>query len=115
MALRLLMTAGLAAVRRDVPIVAVFQSPTLTKEAYQNSVLKLTNGARNRMESVDDWPVNGMLMHVAGETSSGFRVVDVWESEEAMAAFGATLMPILGSFGVEVTPDVYPAFAFVSA
>ena len=98
-----------------MPIVVVFQSPTLTKETYEASVRKLTGGKKNRMESTADWPVEGVLVHAAGQTEKGFRVVDVWKSEEAFRRFGEKLMPILKEVGVEGAPEVYEAHAFVSA
>jgi hypothetical protein len=55
------------------------------------------------------------LAHIAGQAPSGFRVVDVWESEEAFARFGDHLMPILQDIGVQGQPEVYPAHTFVSA
>jgi hypothetical protein len=55
------------------------------------------------------------LAHAAGESESGFRVVDVWESEEAFGRFGETLVPILRDMGVEGDPEVYLAHTFVSA
>jgi hypothetical protein len=45
----------------------------------------------------------------------GFRVVDVWESEEALARFADVLLPVLAEIGVEGEPYVYPAHTFVSA
>ena len=95
-------------------IVAVFQSPSLTQERYEESVRKLTGG-RDRMESPGDWPVEGLLAHIAGQGETGFRVVDVWESEDAFGRFGETLMPILQEIGVEGEPEIYPAHTFVSA
>jgi hypothetical protein len=99
----------------QVPIIAVFQSPTLTKAQYEETVHRLTGGRRRRMESVADWPVPGLLAHAAGQGPNGFRVVDVWQSEEAFQRFGEKLMPIMKSIGVEGQPEVYPAHAFVSA
>jgi hypothetical protein len=40
--------------------------------------------------------------------------VDVWESEDAFAAFGETLVPILQEVGVTGRPEVYPTHTFVS-
>lgn len=97
-----------------VSVVAVFQSPSLTQERYEESVRRLTGG-RSRLESPADWPVEGLLAHVAGEGASGFRVVDVWESADAFGRFGETLMPILQEIGVEGQPEIYPANTFVSA
>jgi hypothetical protein len=46
---------------------------------------------------------------VALETDGEVNVFDVWESQEAFDAFGATLMPILGELGVEPgTPMIAP-------
>ena len=95
-------------------VVAVFQDPSLTKENYEESVRKLTGG-RAQLESPDDWPVEGLLAHIAGEGASGFRVVDVWESEEAFGRFGESLMPILQEIGVQGQPEIYSAHTFVSA
>jgi len=95
-------------------IVAVFQSPSLTRETYEQVVRKLTGGRRSRMESSADWPVEGILVHAAGQSAAGFRVVDVWKSEEAFRRFGEKLMPILQEVGIEGEPDVYQAHAFVS-
>ena len=98
-----------------MPIVAVFQSSSLTQEKYEETVRRLTGGKKSRMESVADWPVEGLLVHAAGQGPSGFRVVDVWTSEEAFQRFGEKLMPIMQAIGIEGQPEVYPAHAFVSA
>ena len=95
-------------------VVAVFQSPSLTQERYEESVRRLSGG-KSRMDSPADWPVEGLLAHISGQGPSGFRVVDVWESEDAFRRFGETLMPILQEIGVEGQPEVYPAHTFVSA
>ena len=97
-----------------MPVVAVFQSPTLTQELYEETVRRLVPG-RERLESPSDWPVEGLLAHIAGPGENGFRVVDVWESEDAFRRFGETLMPMLQEVGVEGQPDIYPAHTFVSA
>ena len=96
-----------------MPVVAVFQSPSLTQERYDESVRRLTGG-KSRLESPADWPVEGLLAHIAGQGESGFRVVDVWESEDAFRRFGETLMPILQEIGVEGQPEIYPTHTFVS-
>lgn len=95
-------------------IVAVFQGPTLTRARYEASILELTGG-RARVEKPSDWPVEGLLVHVAGETARGFRVIDVWESEEAFRRFGEKLAPIMAKLGLAEQPEVYPVHTFVSA
>lgn len=95
-----------------MPVVAVFEGASLTQERYEESVRRLTDG-KSRLESPADWPVDGLLAHIAGEGENGFRVVDVWESEEAFARFGEALMPILREIGVEGQPEIYSAHTFV--
>ena len=95
-------------------VVAVFQGPTLTRDKYEASVRELTGG-RARVEKPSDWPVEGLLLHVAGETATGFRVIDVWQSEEAFRRFGEALAPIMAKLGLEEQPEVYPVHTLVSA
>jgi hypothetical protein len=95
-------------------VVLVHQGPSLTREKYDEVVRRLTGG-KDRMESPSDWPVEGLQVHAAGEGERGFRVVDVWESEEACNRFGEILAPILAEVGVDVPPELYPADVFVLA
>ena len=95
-------------------VVLVHQGQGLTREAYEGSVRRLTGG-KSQLQSPADWPVEGLLSHAAGEGQGGFRVVDVWESEDAARRFGEKLMPILQEVGVEAQPEVYEAHTFVSA
>jgi hypothetical protein len=96
-----------------MPVVLIHQGPSLTREKYEEIVRKLTG--KKQLESASDWPVEGLLVHAAGESPQGFRVVDVWQSEEACNRFGETLGPILQEVGVEDQPEIYEAHAFVSA
>jgi len=95
-------------------VVLVHQGPTHTAERYEEVVRRLTDG-KSRLESPSDWPVAGLLSHAAGQGESGFRVVDVWESEEACNQFGEILAPILQEVGIEEQPELYQAHTFVSA
>ena len=96
-------------------VVLVQQGPSLTQERYEEIVRKVSDG-KSRMESPSDWPVAGLLVHTAGQAEGGFRVVDVWESEEACNQFGEILAPILKEVGVDDAPvQIYQAHTFVSA
>jgi hypothetical protein len=96
-----------------VPIVAAFELPNLTKEKYEEITRQMTGG-KSRMDSLSDWPVEGLLVHIAAEVGNGFRIVDVWESQEAFDSFGEKLGPLLQEAGVEGQPEIYPPHAFVS-
>jgi len=95
-----------------VAVVVVFQGPGFTQESYEKTVRGITGG-KSRMESSGDWPVEGLLAHISGQGKNGFRVVDVWESEDAFRRFGETLIPILQEIGAEGEPEIYPAHTFV--
>jgi hypothetical protein len=96
-----------------MPVVLVHQGPTLTQERYEETVRRLTG--KSRMETPADWPVEGLLVHAAGQGERGFRVVDVWESEEAARRFGERLAPVLEEVGVKEQPELYSTHTFVSA
>jgi len=95
-----------------MPVVLV-SPPGFTRKQYEESVRKLTGG-KNRLSSPADWPVEGLIAHIAGEGPSGFRVIDVWESREALDRFGARLTPIFAEIGVEGEPEIYDTHTFVS-
>ena len=94
-------------------VVLVHQGPTLTQDRYEQIVRRFNESGR--LESPSDWPVEGLLSHAAGQGENGFRVVDVWESEDACRRFGERLMPVLQEVGVTDQPEIYPAHTFVSA
>jgi hypothetical protein len=96
-----------------MPVVLIHQGPSVTQESYEQTVRKLTGG-KTRLESPSDWPVEGLLTHVAGQSPQGFRVVDVWQSEEACNRFGEILAPILQEVGIDDQPELYEAHTFVS-
>jgi hypothetical protein len=37
--------------------------------------------------AIGDEPPDGLIVHVAGPTDSGFRVIEVWESKDAWERF----------------------------
>jgi hypothetical protein len=96
-----------------MPVVLIHQGPTVTAANYRATVQKLAG--KDKMESASDWPVGGLLSHSAGESPSGFRVIDVWESQDACDAFGQHLAPILEEVGITDRPEMYPAETFVSS
>ncbi len=60
----------------------------------------------------------GNLVHVAGPTGNGWRVVEVWESPEAMGAFFQS--PAAGAAfqaaGIApVEPEIFPVHTHVAA
>ena len=66
-----------------------------TPEKYDDAIKQL--------EAAGAGAPKGRSYHVALKSDDGtIDVFDVWESQADFDAFGATLMPILGSLGVEL-------------
>jgi hypothetical protein len=65
-----------------------------TQELYDTTKVQL--------EEAGAGAPDGRVSHVALETDGEIQVFDVWESQEAFDAFGATLIPILTAAGIEI-------------
>jgi hypothetical protein len=53
-----------------------------------------------------DPPPIGLILHVAGPTDEGVRIIDVWESEEAWDRFRAErLVPAIAALGGPSRPE----------
>ena len=89
-------------------ILAVHETPTLTRERYEQVVRKLTNG-KARIEVPSDLPFEGLLVHAAGEGPNGFLIFDVFESEHAVDRFRAAMGKIPAQVGIEEPPKFFPA------
>jgi hypothetical protein len=57
--------------------------------------------ALSQLEAAGAGVPKGRSYHVALEANGEINVFDIWESQEAFDAFGATLMPILNGLGVD--------------
>jgi hypothetical protein len=54
-----------------------------------------------RLDAAGAGAPKGRLNHFALETNGEIQVFDVWESQEAFEAFGATLLPIMAELGAD--------------
>jgi hypothetical protein len=62
-------------------------------------------------EALGDEPIDGMLLHVAGEADGGLHTVDIWDSAAAADRFAAErLFPAFERTGVRQGPDVTAVF-----
>src|SRR3954451_8459748 len=89
-------------------ILAVHETPTLTREKYEQVVKRLTNG-KSRITSRADLPFEGLLVHATGEGPNGFYIFDVFESEAAVERFRAAMGTIPEEVGIEQPPIFFPA------
>ena len=82
-----------------MPIGVLFEFRGATSRAkYEKSVKLILKGRRKRLA---DWPVKGLLAHIAGPMPGGWRVIDVWQSRAAFNQFGKKLKPVLKKIGMQ--------------
>ena len=91
----------------------VHHTPSLTRERYEAVVRGLTGG-KPKLESADDVPTGGLLVHAAAQTDEGFMVVDVFESQQAFDRFRAIASPIATEAGIEEPPKSFPVHTYIS-
>ena len=79
----------------------IFNNPGETQEQYDTAVEQL-----KLAESLPE----GWIFHAAGPTADGWRVVEVWESQEAADAyFEGRLGQVLQNLDVSLgRPDTFP-------
>jgi hypothetical protein len=78
--------------------------PGGTQEQYEAINQKAFGDPKGPSEQID-----GLIIHTAGATSSGWRIFDAWESKEAFDRFmNETIMPALEGMDMpEIPPEVY--------
>jgi hypothetical protein len=94
-----------------MPIALVHDLPGVGQEGYDRIVQELIG---RPAESLSDWPAEGILCHITGPVDGGWRVVDVWESEESLQRFAEKLLPAMEAAGVEgPEPQTFPVYKFI--
>jgi len=70
-----------------------FRPTGFTKDKYDEAIRAL--------DAAGAGAPPGRSFHVALEANGEIHVFDIWESQAAFDAFGATLLPILAGLGVD--------------
>jgi hypothetical protein len=92
---------GTAAGRRGIPVTyGIITDVAAPAELYDGT-------HRQLLEQVGT-AVEGLLLHVARATSTGFQIIEVWESKELLDRYNRELVwPLLAAAGGEsASPDV---------
>jgi hypothetical protein len=84
-------------------IVVRYPPSNVSKEQYDT--------ARSALEESGDWPADGCRLHVLFGDAQDVRVSEVWESQEALDAFGEKLGPKMEEAGIQLAgePEVFEA------
>ena len=79
-------------------IIAMFNVSGATAQKYDEVIRRLTEMG----ERVPD----GQMYHVCYGDKNSLQVIDVFESQAKLEAFGAKLLPLLREMGIEAKPTV---------
>ena len=78
-----------------------FHPPTLNEQQYRTVVDQLANEGT--------WPPAGLVHHSCFGEGEGLMVYEVWETQDALDAFGQKLMPVLQQQNLDPgQPQVMP-------
>ena len=89
-----------------MPVVAQFEVKGATAAKYDEVIRRLTSiGLR-----VPD----GQLYHVCFGDERQLQVINVYENEATLNAFGAKLMPILQEMGIEASATVSEVYNIIA-
>jgi hypothetical protein len=80
-------------------IVAMFDVKGATASKYDEVIRRLTD--------IGQRVPDGQTYHVCYGDKQRLQVIDVFESQAKLDAFGARLMPILQDMGIEAKPAVF--------
>ncbi len=80
--------------------IVVRYPPGGTTEQYDEVV--------QRIQAADQWPPDGLELHVAFGPADDLYVSEIWDSREQFEAFGERLMPVLAELGLDAgEPEVF--------
>jgi len=84
----------------------LFEIPGYTEVQQDQIIEHLQRGGKT---------AEGRIFHVAGPMEGGWRIVDVWESQEAVNTFFQELGPALQEAGIPATqPQFWPVHNMLS-
>ncbi len=83
--------------RKTRVLVRFTPASNVTTEQYDETV--------RRLETLGDWPPEGLEYHVAFRSNGDLRVSEIWDSRERFEVFGERLMPVLKDVGIELSGE----------
>ena len=77
-----------------MPVLIRYAPPTMTRAQYDN--------VGETLQAANEWPPDGMILHVCFGDDGNLRVSEVWESRERLEQFQSILMPVVAENGIDV-------------
>ena len=86
-------------------IIVMFEVNGANSSKYDEVIRRLTE--------IGQRVPDGQMYHICYGDTQRLQVIDVFESPAKLAAFGATLMPILQEMGIEAKPTVFEIYNII--
>src|SRR5213080_2216657 len=86
-------------------IVALFEVEGATAAKYDEVIRRLTDIGLRVPE--------GQMYHICYGDRQRLQVINVYESQATLDAFGAKLMPILQELGIEAKPTIFEVYNII--
>ena len=86
-------------------IVALFEVNGSTSSKYDEVIRRLTE--------IGQRVPDGQMYHICYGDRQSLQVINVFESQAKLDAFGAKLMPILRDMGIEAKPTVFEIYNII--
>jgi len=77
-----------------MPVLIRYAPPTMTRAQYDK--------VGETLQAANEWPPDGMILHVCFGDDGNLRVSEVWESRERLEQFQSILMPVVAENGIDV-------------
>ena len=89
----------------EMAIVVTFEVKGANSSKYDEVIRRLT--------AIGQRVPDGQMYHVCYGDKQQLQVIDVFESQAKLDAFGAKLMPILQEMGIEAKPTVFEVYNII--
>ena len=86
-------------------IVAIFEVNGADSSKYDEVIRRLTE--------IGELVPDGQMYHICYGDRQSLQVIEVFENQAKLNAFGAKLMPILQEVGIEAKPSVHEVYNII--
>jgi hypothetical protein len=89
----------------DMAIMAMFEVDGATSSKYDEVIHRLTE--------IGERAPDGQMYHICYGNRQRLQVIDVFESQAKLDAFGAKLMPLLQELGIQAKATVFEVYNII--
>ena len=86
----------------------------LVKFSVSGASVEKYEAVLRRLEAAGAGTPPGQLYHVSYGSRENLQVIDVFDSQQSLDAFGKTLLPILGEMGITAQPEIQEVYKIMT-